>query len=394
MRSIRLVVAGTVLAALALSGCTAEQPANPVVLETPKATVMTLAQGLESPWSVVRLDDGSALISQRDDGKIIEVSPLGQQRVAGTVPGVVSGGEAGLNGLAVRDGVLYAYHATADDNRVVRMRITGEPGARGLDEPETVFDGIPRAANHDGGRIAFGPDGMLYIGTGDAGQRERAQDPDYLGGKILRITPDGDPAPGNPFGNAVYSLGHRNVQGIAWDADGTMWASEFGQNTWDELNRIEQGKNYGWPLHEGIARADGFVDPVVQWSPEEASPSGIAVIDGTVLVAGLRGERLWVVPAGGQGEASSTLPGDYGRLRDVVAGPDGMVWLLTNNTDGRGSPRDGDDRLLQLRFAGVTKSQGAGVSGFDGSASEPSALRSGPDAGSSGVSGSYSTGVS
>ncbi|UJP09645.1 PQQ-dependent sugar dehydrogenase [Microbacterium sp. KUDC0406] len=347
MRSIRCAAAGMALAALVLTGCTATDPAPPSDVGTPTATVRTLAQGLDAPWSVVRLDDGGALISQRDDGKIIEITPMGQQRTAGTVPDVVSGGEAGLNGLAVRDGMLYAYHATADDNRVVRMPITGEPGSRGLGAPETVIDGIPRAANHDGGRIAFGPDGMLYIGTGDAGQRERAQDPDYLGGKILRVTPEGDPAPGNPFGTPVYSLGHRNVQGLAWKADGTMWASEFGQDTWDELNRVKPGGNYGWPLHEGIAGADGFVDPVAQWPPEEASPSGVAVIDGIVVVAGLRGERLWAVRSA---ESWSLFTGEYGRLRDVLPGPDGTIWLLTNNTDGRGTPHDGDDRLLQLRF--------------------------------------------
>ncbi|MFE6734645.1 PQQ-dependent sugar dehydrogenase [Microbacterium sp. NPDC057650] len=349
MRGIRCAATGLVLGTLVLTGCVAiSGPPDTGTSET--TPTKTLATDLEAPWSVVRLDDGGALISQRDDGRIIELTPSGSTRVVGTVPDVVSGGEAGLNGLAVHDGMLYAYHATADDNRVVRMPLIGDPGSRALGEPETVIDGIPKAGNHDGGRIAFGPDGMLYIGTGDAGQRERAQNQDYLGGKILRVTPDGDPAPGNPFGTAVYSLGHRNVQGLAWDSDGTMWASEFGQDTWDELNRIEAGGNYGWPLHEGIARAKGFVDPVVQWKPEEASPSGIAVVGDVVLIAGLRGERLWVVQTSSPDGSWPMYTGSFGRLRDVIPGPDGTFWVLTNNTDGRGSPRDGDDRLLQLGF--------------------------------------------
>ncbi|MFE6996566.1 PQQ-dependent sugar dehydrogenase [Microbacterium sp. NPDC057659] len=347
MRSIRIAVASAAL--LALTACS-PQPA-PVETSTSTVTITTtVASGLQAPWSIAPTGDGGALISQRDDGKIIELTPSGSTRVAGTVPDVVSGGEAGLNGIALLDDWLYAYHATAEDNRVVRLPVTGTPGSLELGAPETIFAGIPVAANHNGGRIAFGPDGLLYVATGDAGARDRAQDRDYLGGKILRLTAEGDPAPGNPFGTVVYSLGHRNVQGLAWDADGTMWASEFGQDTWDELNRIEPGKNYGWPLHEGIAHADGFVDPVVQWKPEEASPSGIAVIGGTVIVAGLRGERLWVVSTGSPEEAWSMYTGEYGRLRDVVPGPNGTMWVLTNNTDGRGTPRDGDDKLLQMTF--------------------------------------------
>ncbi|MGB4137618.1 MAG: PQQ-dependent sugar dehydrogenase [Microbacterium sp.] len=357
MSVIRNGLAGVTLLALALAGCaappapTTQEPSPPTESNAPNRV---LATGLDAPWSVVPTGDGGALISQRDDGEVIELTARGELRTAGTVPDVVADGEAGLNGLALHaeSGIrwLYAYHATADDNRVVRMPLEGDAGSLTLGPVETVFAGIPRARFHNGGRIAFGPDGMLYIGTGDAGDREGAQDRDYLGGKILRITPAGDPAPGNPFGTAVYSLGHRNVQGLAWTADGTMWASEFGQDSWDELNRIEAGGNYGWPLHEGIAHADGFIDPVVEWKPEEASPSGIAAIDGVVLVAGLRGQRLWVVGLDTPQDPWSLFVGEYGRLRDVVPGPNGSFWVLTNNTDGRGAPREGDDRLLQLTF--------------------------------------------
>ena len=343
------------LAVLMLAGCTASPPA---IESTANAEPETLAEGLEAPWSVVPLLDDpaapGALISQRGDGAVLELTPSGELRRVGVIPGVVAGGESGLHGLAVwdDDGTrwLYAYHGAASDNRVVRVPLTGEPGALTLDTArlDIVFSGIPRASHHDGGRIAFGPDGMLYIATGDAGRTEMARDPDQLGGKILRLTPEGDPAPDNPFGSAVYSIGHRNVQGLAWDADDTLWASEFGQNTWDELNRIEAGGDYGWPDHEGMADAEGVIDPVTVWRPGDASPSGIAVIDGIVYVAALRGERLWLVDPENDPEGWSAFTGEFGRLRDVVAGPAGTFWVLTNNTDGRGSPRDGDDRLLQL----------------------------------------------
>ncbi|MCP2636802.1 PQQ-dependent sugar dehydrogenase [Microbacterium sp. HD4P20] len=320
--------------------------------------VATLAAGLQAPWSVVPLAEGGALISQRDDGQILELAPGGALRAVGTVPGVVSGGESGLHGLALfaRDGemLLYAYFGAADDNRVIRMALLGEPGSLMLGEPETILTGIPRANTHNGGRIAFGPDGHLYITTGDAQRRDASQDPEALGGKILRVTPDGDPAPGNPWGNAVYSLGHRNVQGIAWTADGTLWASEFGQNTWDELNRIEAGGNYGWPLVEGEGGAPEFIDPVAVWATSEASPSGIAARDATVFIAGLRGERLWMLDTRGGAAAAepvAALAGQQGRLRDAVVAPDGSLWILTNNTDGRGSPRPEDDLLLRVELA-------------------------------------------
>ncbi|QMU96699.1 PQQ-dependent sugar dehydrogenase [Microbacterium esteraromaticum] len=354
----RIVAPAVLVSALLVSGCTGPGIPTPQATDptgTANAEPIALATGLKAPWSVVRLDSGGALISQRDGGEVLELTASGDLREAGVVPGVVSGGESGLHGLAVLDdggaSWLYAYHGAEDDNRVVRMPLVGEPGSLALDvgASEVVIEGIPRASNHDGGRIAFGPDGMLYIATGDAGQRDRARDRDFLGGKILRVTPEGEPARGNPFGSPVYSIGHRNVQGLAWTDDGTLWASEFGQNTWDELNRIEAGGDYGWPDHEGFARVDDAIDPVAVWTPDEASPSGIAVIDDVVYVAGLRGQRLWLYDTAAPSiEPWPVYTGEFGRLRDVIAGPDDTFWVLTNNTDGRGSPGAGDDRLLQL----------------------------------------------
>lgn len=208
-----------------------------------------------------------------------------------------------------------------------------------------MLTGIPKGIVHNGGRIAFGPDGMLYAGTGETGRTGLAQDRDSLGGKILRMTPEGKPAPGNPFaGSVVYSYGHRNVQGIAWDAEGRLWAAEFGQNTWDELNLVERGKNYGWPEVEGRAGEARFVDPVAQWPTSEASPSGIAYARGAIWMAGLRGERLWRVPLSGverSGDPEAFLTQEYGRLRTVLAGGGGRLWLVTSETDTRGTPGQG-----------------------------------------------------
>jgi glucose/arabinose dehydrogenase len=247
-----------------------------------------------------------------------------------------------------RDHRVFLYYTAASDNRVVRLTFEGGRASR----PEPILTGIRKAGNHNGGRLAFGPDGYLYVTTGDAGEGARSQSRTSLNGKILRITQDGRPAPGNPFGNAVWSMGHRNVQGIAWAPDGTMYASEFGQNTWDELNLIRPGKNYGWPEVEGRAGRSAFVDPLVQWPTDDASPSGIAYVDGVVYMAALRGESLWRIPVSGTraGTPQRLLRGTYGRLRDAVLAPDGRLWVLTSNTF-RGTPGPLDDRVIALPLA-------------------------------------------
>ncbi|GAA2995310.1 PQQ-dependent sugar dehydrogenase [Streptosporangium longisporum] len=310
-----------------------------------------VATGIRTPWGLAFLPGGDALVAERDSGRILRVpAGGGQPREVYRVPGVTPGGEGGLLGLAVSPGYdedryVYAYLTAASDNRIVRFRLDDAT-------PETVFEGIAKAGIHNGGRIAFGPDGMLYAGTGDAGVRGASQDPDSPNGKILRLTPEGEPAPGNPrAGSAVYSLGHRNVQGLAWDARGRLFALEFGQNALDEVNLIEPGRNYGWPEVEGKGDTAGgrFTDPLVTWPTGEASPSGAAIAGDTLYVAALRGERLWTVPLrdGRAGEPRAELSGRYGRLRTVAVAPDGALWLTTSNTDGRGDVRDGDDRILR-----------------------------------------------
>jgi glucose/arabinose dehydrogenase len=269
--------------------------------------------------------------------------------VVATIAGVNGSGEGGLLGIAVHGGYLYAYFTAGSTNRIERYRLEGTAPNLRLGPAEPILDGIPAASIHDGGRLAFGPDGMLYATAGDAGNSARTQDLHSLGGKILRLTPDGGVPADNPFrGSYVYSYGHRNPQGLAWAGDGTLYASEFGQNAWDELNVIKAGGNYGWPTVEGRAGDGRFIDPVQQWRPADASPSGMAFSQGNLYIANLRGQRIRQVPVAAPDTAVERYVGEYGRLRDVVAAPDGTLWMLTNNTDGRGTPGPSDDRIVSI----------------------------------------------
>ncbi len=368
--------AGLVAAVVMLAGCSGPTeeptPVPPVPSETgdpdagpvqPVGDTTVIATGLTAPWSMVRLASGSTLISERDSALVKELTATGEVRDAGVVGGVVPGGEGGLLGLAVlaaegaAEGAatpwLYAYFTASGDNRIVRMPLEGDPGTYRLGITEDVLTGIPKSTTHNGGRLAFGPDGMLYATAGDAGEPDRAQDVASLGGKILRMLPDGAVPEDNPFADSlVFSLGHRNPQGLAWDRDGLLWAAEFGQNQWDELNVILPGQNYGWPEVEGIASVNDFVDPVQQWATSEASPSGLAFVRDTFFLAALRGERLWTIYPGEETiDSVAYFQGEFGRLRDVAAGPDGTLWVLTNNTDGRGEPTEGDDKIIEVRLA-------------------------------------------
>jgi glucose/arabinose dehydrogenase len=340
-------------------------PPRQAAEETPPAkgsvkVVRTVAEGLESPWGLAPLPGGGLLVSSRDEGTIVRVDEkTGRKTELGEVPGVSAAGEGGLLGIALSpdyasDRMVYAYFTSASDNRIVRMIYDGQkPPGEQLGAPDTVFRGIPKGFIHNGGRIEFGPDKMLYVGTGESGDTGLSQDKDSVGGKILRLTPEGEPAPGNPFPDSpVYSYGHRNVQGLAWDGKQRLFASEFGQDTWDELNAIKPGDNYGWPEAEGRSDDGEFHNPVDQWTTAEASPSGIAYAEGSVWMAGLRGKRLWRIPLNGteaSAEPQAFLEGEYGRLRTVVPAGGDRLWLVTSNTDGRGSAKDGDDRILELR---------------------------------------------
>jgi glucose/arabinose dehydrogenase len=352
--------------AVALAGCSLGPPSD-TTGEPPRLTpppspsaeagtgssgLQVLAKDLSVPWGLDFLPNGSALVTERDTHRILQVSPSGRVTVVQTLDVVGGGGEGGLMGIAVSpryriDKTVFVYYTTDTDNRIARLVLGGRP--------VPILTGIPAGQRtHNGGRIAFGPDGYLYAGTGDANRPSDAQDRRSLAGKILRMTAAGRPAPGNPFrGSVVWSLGHRNVQGLAWDARRRLYAAEFGQNRLDELNLITPGKNYGWPAVEGTGRDRRFADPLVTWATDQASPSGVAISGTTAVVACLRGKRLYAVeldPAKGtpSGAPVPVLAGRYGRLRTVVAAPDGSLWVTTSNKDGRGTPAPGDDRILRI----------------------------------------------
>ncbi len=343
------------LLVLVLAGCGVSPQPGPTSTSVPANPSPTsagseeLATGLDVPWDLAALPDDSILVTLRDRAEVVRIVPGGAPRSIARIAEVAPGGEGGLLGIALSpqfadDSFVYLYYSVVRENRVVRYRYT----ASGLTGPTPIVTGIPRAANHNGGRLRFGPDGYLYIGTGDAGRGDLSQDRDSPAGKILRVAADGSIPADNPFGNAVYSYGHRNVQGLGWDADGRLYASEFGQNTFDELNLIQPGANYGWPGAEGRTQQADLVSPVLVWRPADASPSGIAVTPaGTVYIAALRGQRIWVSSHSGTEMTDPQVFLDgLGRIRAVeIVGE--QLLVLTNNTS-RGSPRSGDDRLLAV----------------------------------------------
>ncbi|MGQ4432090.1 PQQ-dependent sugar dehydrogenase [Streptomyces sp. SAS_260] len=346
---------------------TGSAPSRQATAQTPPAkgtvkVLRTVTEGLKSPWGLAPLPDGNLLVSSRDDGTITRIAEAtGKKTELGKVSGVSAAGEGGLLGIALSpdyasDHMIYAYFTTASDNRIARMLYDAKkPAGEQLGAPDTIFRGIPKGYIHNGGRIAFGPDRMLYAGTGESGQRGLAQDKKSLGGKILRLTPEGDPAPGNPFPDSpVYTYGHRNVQGLAWDPEQRLFASEFGQDTWDELNAIKPGDDYGWPNAEGKGDNPKYHNPITQWHTDDASPSGIAYAEGSIWMAGLKGQRLWRIPLDGTKTSAAPqafLTGEYGRLRTVVSAGGNKLWLMTNNTDGRGTPKSGDDRILEIQVS-------------------------------------------
>ena len=313
----------------------------------------TIADDLNVPWSIVFLPSGEALVSERDTARIVTISPKGKVSTLGEVSGVQapSGlGEGGLLGLALDPDdqeTLYAYCTTSSDNRVVRISLAGGK----VGKPHPVLTGIPTSTHHHGGRLLFAPDGNLFVSTGDAEVSSRAQNRSSLAGKILRIKPNGKAASGNPFGNRTWTYGHRNIEGLAFDSDGRLWATEFGDKKSDELNLIVKGHNYGWPDVEGKSSNDSYTNPKVTWSPtSRCSPAGIAITRSTAFIGALQGRCLFSVPLSGAaaGKPVEHFAGDHGRIRNVAVAPDGSLWMTTSNTDGRIDPGRNDDKILRV----------------------------------------------
>lgn len=357
MKRMATAAAATVMA-IALAGC-GSNTASPAETTSPHSSqeasagvpevTSTVASKLETPWGLGFLPDGTAIVTERDTRKVLAITNSNKETV-GTIDAARPDGEGGLLGVAVSpdfadDQTLFFYFTTTSDNRIATA--TYRDGQLGTLRP--IVTGIPSAFVHNGGRMVFGPDGYLYVGTGDAGQGELAQSYHSLGGKILRVTKTGAAAPGNPrAGSRVWSLGHRNVQGLTFDDTGQLWASEFGQSKSDELNKIQKGGNYGWPSVEGKGGSSQYIDPELTWPVSNASPSGLAFANGQLWMASLRGERLWKITLT---NGTVTDPQDffvrgYGRLRTVAAAPDGLLWVTTSNHDGRGDPASDDDRIL------------------------------------------------
>lgn len=376
-----IVIRSLLVAALAAGGapvgCRGDEagqlaPAPNVALATE-----TLASGFDTVWELAWGPDGFLWVTERG-GHISRVNPItGHVTRAGSLA-VAEVGEGGLMGLAFHPEFasvpfVYAAHTYragggALRNRVVRMPWDGTA----LGPPTTILDDIPGASVHNGARLAIGPDRLLYVTTGDAGDAAIAQNTSATAGKVLRVTLDGAPAPGNPFGNATFSFGHRNPQGLVFTPDGALFVTEHGPGDNDEVNRVEIGRNHGWPAVRGFCDGDAgagerafcqanqVVEPLAAWTPTIA-PAGLDYYDhtriadwrGSLLFTALKGAALVRLRLATDGrsvlERETLFERTFGRLRDVLVAPDGSVYLATSNKDGRGTPLPLDDRIIRLR---------------------------------------------
>jgi glucose/arabinose dehydrogenase len=322
-------------------------------------TPTQVSSGWSIPWDLSWSPDGTfGLVTERDTFKVFKINKNGSGKTqVGTVPNSqTTDGEGGLMGVAfsptwngTSDQEVFFMHTSSEGNRIAKMNFTGSA----LSGYTAIVTGIRKSRYHNGGRIRFGPDGYLYATAGDSQQSDLAQDKDSLNGKILRVTKTGAAAPGNPFGTRVYSYGHRNPQGLAWDSAGRLWSSELGNSSQDELNLIQPGKNYGWPTCEGSCDVSGMTNPKRTWSVSTASPSGLAYANGALFMCALRGERLWRIVLNGEniGTVSSHYNGTYGRLRAVVKVPgENAIWFGTTNADNNGDGGSGSDGFYRVNL--------------------------------------------
>ncbi|GIF18694.1 glucose/arabinose dehydrogenase [Actinoplanes tereljensis] len=324
-----------------------------------EVAVTVLAKDLEIPWGMAFLPDGGALVTERDTGRILQVGPESDANGLKVTEvqrftEVQASGDGGLMGIAVSpsyktDKTVFVYYSTTKDNRIAKLVLKGTL--------EPIVTGIPRSRDDNGGALAFGPDGYLYAGTGDATNGTQAQNPKNLGGKILRMTTAGKPAPGNPVKDSlVWSSGHRNVQGLAWGGDRRMYATENAQPKFGELNVIEKGKNYGWGTVDGTGTDAKFTNPLRTWPINESYCAGVALVEQSVATSCLLGKRIWMIEVTGNGTVLGTpqslLTEEYGRLRGLVLAPDGSLWASTSNQEDGGTPAPEDDRIIRLVFSG------------------------------------------
>ncbi|MET8087344.1 PQQ-dependent sugar dehydrogenase [Micromonospora sp. NPDC005237] len=325
----------------------------------PVCTVRQVTTDTDIPWGLVTLPDGTVLYNRRDAHDIIHLNPTtGAKTTVGTVPNVQStDGEGGLLGLAISstfasDRWLYIMHTSPSDNRIVRIKMENDRLTTASEQ--VLLSGIRRNKFHDGGRLRFGPDGKLYASTGDAQNGAYAQDRSSLEGKVLRLNPDGSVPADNPFGNYVWSYGHRNPQGLAFDSQGRLWEQEFGNSIMDETNLITRGGNYGWPACEGTSGTcgtAGYIAPARTYPTAEGSCSGIAIVRDALYVACARGTRMYraVISGSSLTNVQTYFSGTYGRLRTVEPAPDGGLWLTTTNTGDKDStPNNSNERVLHV----------------------------------------------
>lgn len=332
------------------------------VIDTTTRDISVVATNLDTPWELVFLPAGDTLVTERS-GAVRYISPNGElaQDPIATIDSAREIGEGGLLGMALHpsfseNGFVYLYYTYSGRengtmNRVVRMTYK----SNGLTNEEIIIDAIPGAKNHNGGRIAFGPDGYLYVTTGDAENPSLAQNTDSLAGKILRVTDTGEPAVGNPFNNRIYSYGHRNPQGLAWDMRGRLWSTEHGrsgiQSGFDEINLIQPGGNYGWPEIQGDGEREGMIAPVKHSTATTTwAPAGAAVFEDSLYFTGLRGSSLYEmsIRESNFGNLNELFHNEFGRLRVAVLGPDNYLYIATSNRDGRGDPSEGDDKIIKI----------------------------------------------
>ena len=327
-----------------------------ITTKTKPEAIEVMAKNLEIPWAITFLPSGNLIFTQRPG--TLSLLSNGEITTIAQIPEVKAYGEGGLMGVTLHPDftnnnyiyLMYTYSSDGNNtlNRVVRYNYENNI----LSNKQIIMDEIPGAIYHNGGRIKFGPDGYLYITTGDSRNPSLSQNKDSLAGKILRVTDEGSPAPGNPFNSRVYSYGHRNPQGITWDTSGKLYETEHGRSNptgYDEVNQIEEGKNYGWPEIEGNETRNGMVTPIANSGLGTWAPGSAAYLNGSIFFGGLKGEALYELKLNNDKPILvEHLKNQFGRIREAVIGPDNMIYITTSNRDGRGDPNQEDDKIIRI----------------------------------------------